>query len=193
MWLKVGTRHTNSAPRRRSIAYVWGSTDAERRLPYPCDKYLPGADDAYFRALDVSAPPHVLFRWLCQLKVAPYSYDWVDNPGHTSPQHLTPGVEKLETGEQVMKIFKLAEFEINRHFTLVMADARSRALFGEIAGSYVISAPSAGNSRLVGKLLIRYPEGWHGGLVRWLLPWGDFVMMRKQFLNLKRLAEGSAL
>ena len=73
-----------------SVAWTWGTTAAERTRPFPCDRWLPGADDALFRAVDVDAPARVVFRWLCQLRVAPYSYDWIDNFGRTSPRRLTP-------------------------------------------------------------------------------------------------------
>lgn len=178
--------------RARGVAYDWGSTPAERSLPYPCDKYLPDADEAYFRGVDVSAPPPVLFRWLCQLKAAPYSYDWLDNGGRQSPRRLTPGLEKLQTGQRMVGIFKLVEFEENRHLTLVMDSPKAAALYGMIAGSYVVYPAGEKSCRLVGKLLIRYPRGAAGSLMRRLLPWGDFVMMRKQFLTLKALAEQSA-
>ena len=180
------------ATRPRAVAYDWGSTPAERSLPYPCDTYLPDPDEAYFRAVDVCAPPAILFRWLCQLKAAPYSYDWLDNGGRPSPRRLTPGLEKLQAGQRMVGIFKLVEFEENRHLTLVMDSPKAAALYGMIAGSYVVFPRGERGCRLLGKLLIRYPRGAAGSLVRWLLPWGDFVMMRKQFLTLKSLAEESA-
>ena len=42
---------------------------------------------------------------------------------------------------------------------------------------------------LVVKLLVRYPPGFTGAVMRPWLPWGDLLMMRKQFLTLKHLAE----
>jgi hypothetical protein len=85
-----------------SPALIWGSTPAERELPYPCDRYIAHPHGAYFRAVDVDAPAAIVFRWLCQLRVTPYSYDWIDNFGRRSPQTLTPGLEQLELGQTFM-------------------------------------------------------------------------------------------
>ena len=57
----------------------------ERELPFPCDRHLADHDGAYWRAIDVEAPAPLVFRWLCQLRVTPYSYDLLDNLGRRSP------------------------------------------------------------------------------------------------------------
>ena len=170
------------------IAYSWGSTEEERALDFPCDRHLPGAEDAVFRAVTVEAPPAVLFRWLCQLRAAPYSYDWIDNLGRRSPRELTPGLERLEVGQRVMTIFELVEFERDRHLTIRLR--RLRHLFGEIAGTYLIVPGVDRDCRLVVKLVVRWPRVplW-GRATRLSLPLGDLVMMRRQLLNLKTLAE----
>ena len=171
--------------------HTWGSTAEERELDFPCDRYLPAADGAVYRAVSVDAPAAVLFRWLCQLRAAPYSYDWIDNLGRRSPQELTPGLEDLELGQAVMTIFELVEFEQDRHLTIEMR--RLRRLFGEIAGTYLIVPIDGGRCRLVVKLAIRWPRApvW-GWAARAWLPAGDLVMMRRQLLNLKSLAEAGA-
>jgi hypothetical protein len=179
-------------PASKSIATTWGSTSIERAMPFPCDRYLPNAEGTYFRAVDVQAPAHTMFQWLCQLRVAPYSYDWIDNAGRQSPRHLIPELQNLEVGQRVMTIFKLVEFEADRHLTLVMASPSAIATFGEIAVSYLILPLTDQYCRLIVKLLVRYPRKEAWSAMRWFLPWGDLLMMRKQLLTLKYLAEKQA-
>jgi hypothetical protein len=169
----------------------WGATAEERAMPFPCDRHLPGADDACFRAVTVDAPAPVVYRRLCQLKLAPYSYDWIDNWGRRSPQELVPGVEVLEVGQRVMSIFRLVDFETDRHLTLVLV--RGRRILGDVAVSYVVVPDGAHRCRLVVKLLVNHPgPAALRPLVRWVGPLGDLVMMRRQLLNLQRLAEADA-
>ena len=173
-----------------SIAHTWGSTAAERARAYPCDRYVVG-DAAYFRALGVRAPADRLFRWLCQLRVAPYSYDWIDNRGRRSPRTLTPGADALARGQSVMGIFRLVDFEAGRHLTLHLpAGTRAGRRFGEIAVTYQVEPLGPAACRLVVKIAVRRRPGLGGAIVRRLLPWGDLVMMRRQLLNLRALAEG---
>ncbi|HVM95016.1 MAG TPA: hypothetical protein VMT89_01450 [Candidatus Acidoferrales bacterium] len=168
----------------------WGTTEEERRQVYPCDDLLPNADGIYFRAVTVHAPVNIVFRWLCQLRVAPYSYDWIDNRGRQSPQHLIDGLEDLQAGQDLMTIFDVASFEANRHLTgRIKQQGTPIRLFGDLAASYVVAAQDPATCRLIVKLRVDYPSGAFGSLMRVLLPWGDLVMMRRQLLNLKSLAE----
>lgn len=65
---------------------VCGSTNEEQKMAFMCDTLLLGKKDAYFRAVD--APAYLFYRWIYQMKVAPYSYDRLDNGGQQSPQYL---------------------------------------------------------------------------------------------------------
>ena len=173
----------------RSIALAWGSTPEEQSRAYPCDPYLPDADAAYFRAVSVSAPAPTVFRWLCQLKVAPYSYDWIDNFGRQSPRHPVPGAGKLAPGQRVMTIFKLVDFEEDRHLTVVLDLPQAVSIFGQIAMSYVVKPTSESSCRLVVKINVAYPRRLPRFFMCRFLPWGDLLMMRKQLLTMKDLSE----
>lgn len=167
----------------------WGSTAEERSRAYPCDELIDSPAMTLFRAIDVEAPQEVVFRWLCQLRAAPYSYDRLDNFGRRSPQQLTPGLERLEPGQRVATIFRLADFEPGESLTI-----RHRGrVFGEVACTYWAERVGEERSRIVVKLIWtparRGPIGW---LEAALLPAGDLLMMRRQLLNLKGLAERTA-
>ena len=170
-----------------SVADTWGTTAEERALPFPCDALVPRSDGACWRGVTVHAAAAAVFRWLCQLKVAPYSYDWIDNWGRQSPRALTPGAEQLRVGERVM-IFELVAFETDRHLTLSTRRFASR-LFPRVAISYVLRPCGPSETRLLAKLAVETRPGRLGALAMRLLAWGDLVMMRRQLLNLKALAE----
>jgi len=172
-----------------TVAHLWGTTAPERARPFPCDGLLDGASDVLFRAVDVDAPASVVFRWLCQMRVAPYSYDCIDNFGRRSPRRLTPGLDTLRVGQRFMGFFELVEFESGRHLTLLLRSPAPDTLLGRIAVSYTVVSQGARGSRLLVKMLVQYPPGPFGWAMRRLLPWGDLVMMRKQLLTLKELAE----
>lgn len=164
----------------------WGSTPQERAEPFPCDDLLAKPDLVLFRAVDVRARGETVFRWLCQLRAAPYSYDLIDNRGRRSPQSLTPGFEQLEVGQRMMLVFKLVEFEPGTSIT-VLSQGR---LFGRVVVTYRVTETPAGSSRLVAKVLVEHPRpGLLGMLEGFVLAPGDLVMMRRQLLNLGRLAE----
>jgi hypothetical protein len=168
------------------VVRVWGTTEPEREAPFPCDALSADWSDAYFRGISVGAQAPVLFRWLCQLRVAPYSYDWIDNFGRTSPRHLTPGLERLAEGQRFMRIFDLVAFEPDRHVTLRL---RRPGLFPPLAVSYVVVSSPRNGSRLIVKLVVSLRPGLRDRLAATFLPWLDWIMMRRQLLNLKALAE----
>jgi len=124
-----------------------------------------------------------VFRRLCQLKLAPYSYDLVDNLGRRSPRELVPGVEHLAVGQRFMSIFSLASFAYDEHITL-----RGQ----RVAVTYAVLS-GAGPTRLVARVGFDPPGGSLGtALTGQALALGDLVMMRKQLLTLKALAERDA-
>jgi len=172
------------------IPYTWCITPQERFLSFPCDGFVQDAHTAFYRGVTVNASAEILFPWLCQMRVAPYSYDWIDNLGRQSPQKLTPGLDKLAIGQRMMSIFELIGFDRNRHITLrLRPKAIGSRVWGACLVSYLIVPQSRKACRLLAKLTIPYSPGPLPWLMRTFLAWGDLVMMRRQLLNFKALAE----
>ena len=88
-----------------------------------------------------------------------------------------------------MGIFKRVEFEPNRHLTIILDDEQAISIFGDIAASYVVLPVTQSSCRLILKGLIRYPRNSFWSWMRYILPWGDLLMMRQQFLRLESLAQ----
>ena len=101
-----------------SVSETWGTKPDERALAFPCDQFMPKPDAALFRGVTIEATPEIIFRWLCQMRIAPYSYDLIDNGGRRSPRRLIAGLENLELGQTVMQIFDPIGFAQNRHLTI---------------------------------------------------------------------------
>ena len=173
------------------LPWVWNTTAQEVAEHYPCDRFVQAPSVGCFRAATASADAAEVFRWICQLKIAPYSYDLVDNFGRRSPRTLSPQLEQLEVGQTFVSIFELVDFTPGEQVTLRMSDPTARRLFGDLAISYTVRQLEAGRSRLVVKIALAITPGRVSAVHRYLLAWGDLLMMRKQLRTLTRLASHS--
>lgn len=158
----------------------WNVTDDEVGRHYPCDDFVRASTLQAWRGVTVHTTPATLWPWVSQIRLAPYSYDWIDNLGRRSPQQLV-GLPEPVVGET----FSTAA---TRPFGRILAVEPRKQLTGEIMGaciSYVL-VPEDQTTRLLMKIVTT--------MSRWATPWlsvGDLIMARRQLLNLKRLAERS--
>jgi len=157
----------------------WGVTRAETRLRFGCDGFVADPTLAAWRGVTVHAVPDAVWRRVCQVRLAPYSYDLLDNLGRRSPRELR-GVPEPAVGDPFTHA-------LGADRGRVLAVDPGRELTATIMGAHLSYAvlPHAAGSRLVLKIVARPP--------RWLAPAlsvGDLVMARQQLLTLKRLAEG---
>jgi hypothetical protein len=172
---------------RDRIRY-WNVTAEERVADHPADAHVTGAATHFVRAIDVEADPATVFRWLCQIKVAPYSYDLIDNLGRRSPPTLTPGADDLELG-QMLTVAPIVDFEVGRHITAATT-GRAARVFGGVVLSYEVVPGRTTRSRILVCLALPAPRGV-SRLWQMVLGAGDLVMMRKQLLTLKKYAEAT--
>lgn len=161
------------------IGERWGVTDPEVAARYPCDDLVPSPVLAVWRGITVDASPAQVWPWLCQLRLAPYSYDWLDNLGHRSPRELR-GLPDPRPGEPFSRI--AGKFEVGRVLSVVREEHFTASIMGAVM-SYVLR-PAGGSTRLLLKIVIER-DRWYGPA----LVLGDWPMARRQLKNLKALAE----
>jgi hypothetical protein len=168
---------------RTGLPWSWGVTEEERRAEYPCAAHVPGPALRLIRAVDVAAPAETTFRWVCQLRLAPYSYDLIDNRGRRSPRTLTPGAGDLLVGDLFLTLFEIDGWRRGREITGIGLPGPT-ARFGPMACTYRVESAGEHASRLVGRLDVTA----RGRAARLAVAWGDLVMMRKQLRTLAGLA-----
>ncbi|MDU0315760.1 hypothetical protein RKE38_18830 [Phycicoccus sp. M110.8] len=165
------------------IGARWGVTQDETRLHFDCDD-LVGARPALeaWRGVTVEAPPSVVWPWVGQVRVAPYSYDWLDNLGRRSPRDLV-GLAEPRVGEPFTR-------SGGRPLGRLAAVEPGRQLTGEILGaylSYLLVSLGENGTRLLLKVVMDTRP-----VLAPFLSVGDLVMARRQLLNLKARAEAIA-
>ena len=170
-----------SGPPGRPAA--WGVRAEEWARELPGDELAGPGWVRLVRGASCAAPPERLWPWVCQLRVAPYSYDLLDNLGRRSPRTLTPGLTDLAVGQRIATAFRVVDFHAGG--SVVMRGPAGGAFADVVIGYAVV--PDAGGSRLLA--VLRHPaHRGPGRLVDRGLAWGDLLMMRKQLRTLTGLA-----
>ena len=163
------------------IADRWGVVDAEVTRRYPCDAEVAVPSLQAWRGVTVRAPAAAVWPWVRQIRVAPYSYDWIDNLGQQSPSRLLdlpdPEVGDPFTATRGRPLGRVTAVEPGVHLTGTILGAHL---------SYVVTPVGDATTRLVLKVVMAGQP-----LLAPLVSLGDLLMARRQLLNLARLAEGS--
>lgn len=169
----------------------WGIKRGDKASKFGCDNLVSGINSQWFRAVDVNAPAELVYKWVCHMKVAPYSYDKIDNGGKVSPQDLIPGIENLKKNEKMMTIFNIESFTPQRQINLTMdiPPKEWAKWYVPSAISYRIDKLSKSKSRIVVKYVAAWPHTIRGWFERYFIALADFIMMRRQLLNFRKLAE----
>jgi hypothetical protein len=156
----------------------WGVSREEVARDYPCDDIVASPALQVWRGVTIDATPDAVWAWVSQVRLAPYSYDWIDNLGRRSPQELldlpepAPGQPFTTAGGR--ELGRILAVEPTNHLT-----AR---IMGAVL-SYVL-VPTGTGTRLLLKIVVARYRAFGP-----LLSLGDLVMARRQLLNFKRLAE----
>lgn len=160
----------------------WGVTESEIMRAYPCDDFVASPELQAWRGVRVDAPAAVVWPWIAQVRLAPYSYDWIDNLGRSSPRRLLglpePRVGEAFTTAGGRKRGRIVSVDPGVHLTGRIMNAFM---------SYVLVPHEQDTTRLLLKVVMHQTNRW----VALGLSVGDLVMARRQLLNFKELAERS--
>jgi hypothetical protein len=157
----------------------WGVTDDEVRRRYVCDDLVTAPVLQAWRGVTVEASARRVWPWVTQIRVAPYSYDWIDNLGRRSPRTLL-GLPEPVVGEHFISCG-------GRPMGRILHVDPGRGLTGEIAGAIMSYRllPLGDSTRILLKVVMA-----RGRAIAPMVSVGDLVMARRQLLTLKSLAEG---
>jgi len=157
----------------------WGVSESETLRAYPCDDFVASPTLQAWRGVRVETPAAELWPWVAQVRLAPYSYDWIDNRGRRSPRELA-GLPEPQVGDRFTTVG-------GRELGRIVSVDPGKQLTGTIMGafmSYVLVPQGPDATRLLLKVVMRTTR-----LAAVGLSVGDLIMARRQLLNLKRLAE----
>jgi hypothetical protein len=185
---------------------TWGTTAAERALPFPIDDVVGPGGRVLHRGITIRQSPEAIWPWLGQLRLAPYSYDWLDNGFRQSPRTLVD-LPAMSVGQAFMVWLQIAHVEQGRSVTAACRSFRDLSprerLFHKLVQksgyvlfnldwvglSYQLVPVAPTETRLLVKLRWKCRFDALAWLTYPFFEIADYVMMRRQLFNLKELAE----
>jgi hypothetical protein len=172
----------------------WGANDEDVARGMLGDDIVKRPTFDATRAVTINARPEQIWPWLVQVgckRAGWYSYDWIDNLGVPSAERIIPGLQSLKVGDTIpmspdgTQGLTVRVVEVNRSMLWTSGDQNA-------TWAWNLYKLDERRTRLVARVRMRY---------NWKPPWtvfnllfdpGDFIMMRKMLLGIKRRVENYA-
>ena len=189
----------------------WGTTGNELTDAWPGDDLVADPDDGATMATTLTAPPERVWPWLAQMggtRGGWYGWDWLDNHGQPSADHIVPDWQSLEVGQRLPAAAAPGTREPNWFTVAIVEPGRTLVLrssyelpsgrgfdprSGPLPRAYVdgmwgfhLRPTSDGGTRLVTRTRGRNrPRALTGPLSVLVFEPMHFVMQTRQFHNLR--------
>jgi hypothetical protein len=173
----------------------WGASPSEIVSPMPGDTLVMDPDEITTRAITIRARPDQVWPWLAQMgrgRGGLYSYDWLDRVfgvlDRPSAQSVLPQFQGLASGDTIpvgggaawpVALAKAGEV------LLIHVEERG----AHVTWVFTLRAQNTSETRLVTRVRAHLPDAWSKPIVTTMLDHAEFLMVRRQLLNLRERAE----
>ena len=181
----------------------WGATDEELKLPLPGDDIVKDPTSTTTNAVTIHAAPKDIWPWLVQIgkgRGGLYSYDWLDilfgyldrpSVKKVLPEFQNPmpgDVIPIGKDETTDDDFYVHSVEKERAFVIGSNHPSFRDRF---SWAMILVPLGPRETRLIVRCHARMDRSLKGTVSQLALEPAAFIMIRRQMLNFKRLAEAS--
>ena len=143
------------------------------------------------RFIEINAGTSHVFTWLSQLRVAPYSYDYIDNHGRRSPYFIVKNLPPLRIGTHCLLAFQVYAFEENSFLVCRFCEPINSPLNLFLKSLYIEYrlVENANNTHLWCKVLGLVNRGIVSRTAFLMICGINRIMMRRQLRVIKTLSE----
>jgi hypothetical protein len=177
----------------REWQMTWGATDEEVSRYMAGDSLLDDPALNATRAVEINAPPEVVWPWLVQMgwkRAGLYSFGRLDNGGMPSAERIIPEYQNLKVGDSILPSLKVVELEPNRHMLWVFE--KWAGPWRNATWSWGLYETESGHTRLVTRLRQQYTLDSLRDIITWaVVDPMEIIMMRTTLRGIKRRVESN--
>jgi hypothetical protein len=143
------------------------------------------------RCIEIGADASDIFAWLKQLRIAPYSYDFIDNRRRKSPDYIIENLPALKINTHYLLAFHIAEFKENSFVVCRFCEPINPPVNLYMKGLYIEYriAEQGINTKLWCKIKGYINSDLYSKGFFYIFSVVNKIMMTRQLKNIKKLSE----
>lgn len=153
---------------------------------------IPGTERRnLIRTVGIDARPQDIFPWLKQLRIAPYSYDFIDNGRRKSPGFIIENLPPLRINTHFLLAFHISEFEEDSFIVCRFCEPVNPPFSLSLQGLYIEYriAENDNDTRLWCKVTGYIKRNAVSGVFFSAFALVNKIMMTRQLKNIKKYSE----